>query len=438
VPVITLRLLAAALLTVSLTVSQPALLLLFALGIELIVRGKLYGTDDPRTVVNPFLFGILIVTPVAIHSGEMPQRLRFGAEFSEEYWLSLGLIAVFFVISQRRFRTSESLAISGPSRPSLHFLGATAIVAASAYRLGVLLLIGPLTFNKAHAFPQLEVLSGSLLGAGLILIGLSDVENKWGGKIRILLVVSALLHLSAGSNSELSAFFLIPIVFGTRKREQSVPLRRIIIGSVLAVCVATAVLNIRSNNPARRLPESDFVTNIALDPTKSAAYVWAEGIHALDGQRLNGTTFVQPIPYIFIPSPIASELIGDDIGSGSLELPVLLGYTGTSGLGFSLGFEPHLNFGHIGDVVGGLSFGALVSFSHRAFRRRRSLVGASVYPHLVGWLPLILRSDAYQLANGLFYSVAIVWLAGQLAARQTVDSSRSAKESTSLSNTLRR
>jgi len=376
---------------------------------------------DPRIVVLPVAFFIMVVTPVAMLSSEVDIPTRLGGDVSDSSFLiSLSLAATSFTLvslfSLRRLGTMPTgrLRESTGSRvitiraAGLAFLGLVAI-----YRVYFIARFGFFGSSNVSQVQKLESLSGSLLSAGLILLGVSlYLERRWMRVPEMAAVAMMIvLHALTGSRSEISVIVITPLLFHFYGRVRTFNLRQLAVIGALLILLPVALVSIRTGGSITgRFSSADSALQIALEPTASSTLVWVEGHARLEegGIRYDGSTYYRPLPHL-IPGPVADLAFDSgEIGSGALELPGLLGYTGRSGLGFSMPLEWYMNFGHAGDVFFGGLYGLLLTAAYRAFRDPKSILGLGVYAFVVGRLPLLLRSDAFQLTSGLITLVILL------------------------------
>jgi oligosaccharide repeat unit polymerase len=282
----------------------------------------------------------------------------------------------------------------------------------------------------ANQFVYTSTTAIAVVGSSLFAVGC--LLTMYGNTIRkarpLLLVDWALVVcigfvnlVILGTRSEMIAAVVLFLWFRLRIGTKFHP--GIVIGAIAGaaiVFVGVAQYRIKSVGAV----QYPFIENLLVD-TSSPTYLTSQ-VAALVPQHTGfywGSTYLDSLGSM-LPGFLSRALFGAPQGTGSMAYRQLTGFTDPSqSWSFSEPTEAYLNFGFIGVLVLAIAIGWIFARSYLwAVNIRSGQFGSYVYPLLISYLPLGLRSDALGQLKSIVYPLAIVaisiWL-GRLVSNRS-------------------
>lgn len=351
----------------------------------------------PRGLVTPRLLGVLILFIVGL---SLPLLLTpLGPENR---------------VSVRTERPRRS--------PFLRAVGVVILAVAVLLRLAFVVRHGVGSFGVVAGSlspfeSQLNVLASlTPLAAVFVLLGADDRPRfiEVGRPAAVLLGTWAVLSLLVGSRDELIAPALT-LIWAWNYRRRPVPLVKLaVIGlSGFATLVAVGVARVGGNI----LVALQGFWATLLRPVGSATSTTALAVSVIPDPSpyVYGSTYWAALQGL-VPG-VARSAVEAQQQTATLRFPAVIGYEGTSGLGFSPVAEAYWNFGLPGTLGIALLFGAFLVVAHHRARAFPDSWIHVLYPLALTRIPLGLRTDFLQQVKGVLVVLLIFVTARWVDAR---------------------
>jgi hypothetical protein len=261
-----------------------------------------------------------------------------------------------------------------------------------------------------NAFTIVDVLNAAGFIAAPVAFAMI-MSSRLQRKLRLLSVVDAVmgggLILLLGLNGRRGAalaVIVVVLVFATRRKGANL---RALFGLAGAAFFAYVVVTYRTAAAGGRTTLS--TSAVLLRDLGSVAYTTGGTDRVIHGDYLGGQTLIAGLVRQ-LPSPIANQLLGPPVDTGTFIFRQITGLTNASqGYGFSIPAEGVLNFGVAGTLIHPFAAGAGLAWLYGRFDVTGSRTIALIYPLAVGSVPFAWRSDLLGAVKGVLYPALVLW-----------------------------
>lgn len=246
-----------------------------------------------------------------------------------------------------------------------------------------------------------------------------NAEQKLHGRVRFLSLMMPLFlvatRLAAGDRIILLALSIVLLWYRDVfvRRWQGVSLA--IIGAIM-LTILGAIAPIRSLTFKAADANEAISTGIHSISSPLGITATLDDLIPSTAEYQDGRTYLEATKYL-LPGPFARTLFGEPEETGTFLFRRLMGFSNESvGFSFSMTSEAFLNFGLLG--VAGVAFlsGAGLTLTWTWFDERMDRTRHYLYPLLVAYFPLLLRSDFLTQAKLILYGLGLVTFVLRLAA----------------------
>ena len=280
-------------------------------------------------------------------------------------------------------------------------------IAAQGYLTGSVLTrgVGQTTYGAAETVQALMTI---LTPLAVVLLASAHRATTPKGLLRPVdwvLLVGLICFLGLGGGRGQGITVLLVLVYGgTRKRIRTGALAASF-GAILAFAVG--VLQYRGI--ARGGSPSSSTSIALLTDWSVATYttgITAQGVPSKMDFQWGSTYLASALRQL--PSPVANRILGQPYDTGTYAFRRLIAFENPNqGWAYSLPAEGYLNFGVAGMIAACFLFGLFMAWAWSRASWPAPGVTALVYPVLMAFLPVALRSDALGLIKSVLYPVLI-------------------------------